>query len=301
MNAYLSDAVVTQGKRAAIAVALGAVLLCSSSALSPKNEAAWAGPAAGSDEDIIRVVPNFSSTQYGWLAIDDELKPMMSGPRPVRHDPNYFYSGNQNGLQPTLRVSDLDSPILTDWSKEKMRPANEETKKGVFPYSFQARCMPGGVPGQLLGIFEPLFFVQAKDMVYLIWQRDHVVRRIYMNRKHTENPKPSWYGESVGHYEGDTLVVDTIGLSSKAPIDNWRTPHSEQLHVVERFQLVDGSDVLHAIVTIEDPVALTAPLTVYQRWNRLEGEMVEVACAENNTSHMVGVTEPIPVAEKPDF
>src|SRR5687767_7669364 len=111
MNAYLSDAVLAQGKRAAFATALGAVLLCSSSALSPQNEAAWAGPAAGSDEDI-RVVPNFSSTQYGWLAIDDELKPMMSGPRPVRHDPNYFYSGNQNGLQPTLRVSDLDSPIL---------------------------------------------------------------------------------------------------------------------------------------------------------------------------------------------
>jgi hypothetical protein len=161
--------------------------------------------------------------------------------------------------------------------------------------------MPGGVPGQLLGIFEPLFFVQTKDMVYLIWQRDHVVRRVYMNRKHSENVTPSWYGESVGHYEGDTLVIDTIGLSSKAPIDNWRTPHSEQLHVIERFKLVDGSDVLQAIITIEDPIALTAPLTVYQRWNRVEGEMVEVACSENNTSYMVGVTEPIPISEKPDF
>jgi hypothetical protein len=128
-----------------------------------------------------------------------------------------------------------------------------------------------------------------------------VVRRVYLNRKHSEHVKPSWYGESVGHYEGNTLVVDTIGLSTKAPIDNWRTPHSEQLRVVERFQLVNNGQALQAIVTIEDPVALTSPLTVYQRWNRIEGEMLEVACAENNTSHMIAVQEPAPAADKPDF
>jgi hypothetical protein len=300
MNASLSSIVGARGRRAAIAVMLGAVFLCSSSALSPRIESAFAGPQLSPDEEI-RIVPNFSSTQYGWLSLDDELKPMMTGPRPVRADPAYPYSGNQNGVQPTLRVSDLNSPILTDWSKRIMKPANEETKAGKYPYSFQARCMPGGVPGQLLGIFEPLFFAQTEDMVYLIWQRDHVVRRVYMNRKHSENVTPSWYGESVGHYEGDTLVIDTIGLSPKAPIDNWRTPHSEQLHVIEHFKLVDGGDVLQAIITIEDPIALTAPLTAYQRWNRVEGEMVEVACAENNTSYMVGVIEPIPISEKPDF
>ena len=285
-------------KRAAVAAALAAVFLSSSSA---EIGLAWAGPQEAVDEDV-RIIPNFSSIKYGWLAIDDELKPMMSGPRPVRADPAFPYFGNQNGTQPTLRVSDLNSPILTEWSKKRMAPSNEETKKGVFPYSFQARCMPGGTPGQLLGIFEPLFFVQAKDAVYLIWQRDHAVRRIQMNRPHTTNPKPSWYGESVGHYEGDTLVVDTIGLNGKAPIDNWRTPHSEQLHVVERFQLVDAGAALHAIVTIEDPIALTSPLTVYQRWNRLDGEMVEVACAENNSSHNIGgLDEPIPASSKPDF
>ena len=295
MKAYASRVV---ANRAAVAAALAAAFLCSSSA---EIGVAWAGPQEAVDEDV-RVIPNFSSTKYGWLAIDDELKPMMSGPRPVRADPAFPYFGNQNGTQPTLRVSDLNSPILTEWSKKLMAPSNETTKKGVFPYSFQARCMPGGTPGQLLGIFEPLFFVQAKDAVYLIWQRDHVVRRISMNRPHTANPKPSWYGESVGHYEGDTLVVDTIGLNGKAPIDNWRTPHSEQLHVVERFQMVDGGAALHAIVTIEDPVALTSPLTVYQRWNKLDGEIVEVACAENNSSHMIGGNDdPIPVSEKPDF
>ena len=301
MNVCLSSIVASRGKRTAAAAALSAALLCSSSALAPRSDLAWAGPQDAVDEEIIRVIPNFSSIKYGWLAIDDELKPMMEGPRPVRADPRHPYFGNQNGTQPTFRVSDLNSPILTEWSKQIMKPANETTIAGKFPYSFQAYCMPGGVPGQLLGIFEPLFFVQTKDMVYLMWQRDHVVRRVYMNQKHTENPKPSWYGESVGHYEGDTLVIDTIGLSTKAPIDNWRTPHSEQLHVVERFKLVDGGDVLQAIVTIEDPIALTSPLTVYQRWNRFEGWLEEVACSENNTSHMIAVKEPVPVADRPDF
>jgi hypothetical protein len=294
--------IASQARRAAGASALGMALLCSSSALSPVHERAQATPLFSSDEEIVRIIPDFSSTTYGWLAVDDELKPMMEGPRPVRADPRHPYFGNQNGTQPTFRVSDLDSPILTEWSKQIMRPANETTIAGKFPYSFQAYCMPGGVPGQLLGIFEPLFFIQTKDMVYLIWQRDHVVRRVYLNRKHSEHVKPSWYGESVGHYEGNTLVVDTIGLSTKAPLDNWRTPHSEQLRVVERFQLVNGGQALQAIVTIEDPVALTSPLTVYQRWNRIEGEMIEVACSENNTSYMAGVTEsPVPVADKPDF
>jgi hypothetical protein len=292
--------IVLQAKGRAVASALAVPLLCAIPALSPQLDPAWAGPEIAADEDILPI-PNFSSTQYGWLAVDDELKPMMEGPRPVRADPKHPYFGNQNGTQPTLRVSDLNSPILTDWSRRIMKPANEETIAGKFPYSFQARCTPGGVPGQLLGIFEPLFFVQTRDMVYLIWQRDHVVRRVYMNRAHTGAPKPSWYGESVGHYEGNVLVIDTIGLSPKAPIDNWRTPHSEELHVVERFQLVNGGDVLQAIVTVEDPIALTAPLTVYQRWNRLEGEMVEVACAENNASYMTGVDDPIPASDEPDF
>jgi hypothetical protein len=248
-------------------------------------------------------LPNFTSMRYGWLALDDELKPMETGPRPVRADPKHPYFGNQNGTQPTLRVADLQSPILTQWSRDRMKPANDETIAGKFPYSFQPYCMPGGVPGQLLGIFEPLYFVQTPKLVLMIWQRDHAVRHIYMNQKHSENVKPSWYGESVGHYEGPWLVVDTIGLSTKAPIDNWRTPHSEKLHVVERFHLVDGGDALEAIVTIEDPIALTAPLTVYQRWRKLGGEMIEVSCAENNISYLGASAEAttVPVAEKPDF
>ena len=132
--------------------------------------------------------------------------------------------------------------MLKPWAAEQMRISNEEVisgKRGV-PFAAQARCYPGGVPGQLLYPAEPFYFIQTPKVVCMIWQRDHMVRRIYLTDKHSENVKPSWFGESIGHYEnGDTLVIDTIGLSTKKSyIDNYRTPHTEKLHVVERFKLV---------------------------------------------------------------
>src|SRR5438445_201027 len=99
------------------------------------------------------------------------------------------------------------------------------------PVACQALCYPGGVPGQLLYPAEPFYFIQTPKVVYMIWQRDHMVRRIHLTDKHSDVVKPSWFGESIGHYENDgTLAVDTIGLSAKnSYIDNWRTPHTEKL------------------------------------------------------------------------
>ena len=69
----------------------------------------------------------------------------------------------------------------------------------------------------------------------MIYSGDAQTRHIYMNVPHTKNPSPSWYGESVGHWEGNTLVIDTIGMNTKSFVDNYRTPHTERLHVVERW------------------------------------------------------------------
>ena len=70
------------------------------------------------------------------------------------------------------------------------------------------------------------------------------MRHIYLNVPHSENPKPSWYGKSVGHYEGDALVIDTVGFNDKTFIDNFRTPHSDKLHAIERLRLVEGGKFL---------------------------------------------------------
>jgi hypothetical protein len=137
----------------------------------------------------------------------------------------------------------------------------------------------------------------------MIWQRDHMVRRVFMTDAHSENLKPSWFGESIGHYEGgDTLVVDTIGLSTKdSYIDNFHTVHTEKLHVVERFRLEADGQHLTGIAKVEDPDAYNAPITMLQRWFKAKSPMIETVCAENNNDYFSQGLFPVPMADKPDF
>src|SRR4051812_24522186 len=108
-----------------------------------------------------------------------------------------------------------------------MKKANEEVMAGKTPYTARASCMPAGVPGFMLFVVEPVFFVQSAKQVLMVYSGDAQVRHIHLGVPHTEKPKPSWYGESVGRYEGDTLLVDTIGLDERTYIDNYRTPHTD--------------------------------------------------------------------------
>ncbi len=87
--------------------------------------------------------------------------------------------------------------------------------------------------------------------------------------------KPSWFGESIGHYEnGDTLVIDTIGLSTeKSYIDNYRTPHTEKLHVVERFKPAADGKALEVLVKVTDPDTFNEPLHLVQRWRKVENPL----------------------------
>ena len=116
------------------------------------------------------------------------------------------------------------------------------------------------------------------------------------------NPKPSWYGESVGHYDGDALVVDTIGITTNTYVDNYQTPHSAQLHVIERFHMIDAGKTLEVNVHVEDPGAFTTPWNAIQRYRRIDrAPLSEVVCPENNGDHFHHGLEPMPEADKPDF
>ena len=150
-----------------------------------------------------------------------------------------------------------------------------------------------------------MYFVQTPNEVWMIWERDQWVRRIHLTDKHSENVKPSWFGESIGHYEGgDTLVVDTIGLAAGKYhyIDSFRTPHTEKLHVVERFAISQDGRTLTAIVRVEDPDAFNGPLTLKQTWRKNEAAIGEMVCAESGgEDHFNQNLDPIPQAGKPDF
>ena len=177
-----------------------------------------------------------------------------------------------------------------------MKKDNAEVLAGKFAFTPHSSCMPAGVPGFHLYGFQPLYFVQTPKEVVMIYSNDQQVRHVYLGVPHASNPKPSWYGESVGHYEGDTLVVDTIGLNDKTFVDNYRTPHTEKLHVVERFKLTDDGKAMQVDIMFDDPDAFNAPWSVMQRYDRIAQPMDEQICAENNQQFLR-----IPLANKADF
>jgi hypothetical protein len=247
-------------------------------------------------------------SQAGWMEIGDELLAPPSGPGPVTNDPRYPYVDNgaarRRGIQPTYRIANLDNPILQPWAKDQMKKANDEILGGKVPFRPRERCYPGGVPGFVVyTLVEPFYFLQTDKEVTIINTGGPEIRRVRMNVPHSKNPTLSWYGESVGHYEnGDTLVVDTIGLSTRTFIDNYRTPHTDKLHVVERFKLSADGKALEDLITVEDPGAFTTQWSAVQRFRRVEDRPLhEEACAENNSDYFNFEVAPLPQTDKPDF
>jgi hypothetical protein len=246
--------------------------------------------------------PDFSTGDAGWVTVGTDWTAVPGSPRPVTSDPAHPYVPNNIGKQPTFRVADINNPNLTQFAKDALKKSNDEVLRGKAMYARESRCWATGVPTYLLNPGGPTYWLQTPEKVTMIWQMDHQVRHVYLNVPHSADPKPSWYGESVGHYEGDTLVVDTIGQNTQTFIDNYRTPHSEKLHVVERYHLVEGGKTLQAEITIEDPAIFIQPLHVVHRWRRMQGTIIESTCAEGEISNPFKQdVEPIPTAEKADF
>jgi hypothetical protein len=249
-------------------------------------------------------IPQLESSTVGWSKAADDFQPPASGPGPVTYERDHPYvPNNDRGRQVTFRIADLTNPILKPWAIEKMREQNELAAAGKRAYEARASCRPGGVPGFLvMGRVNPLFFVQGKNEVLLINEGGPEVRRVVLNVPHSAHPKISPYGESVGHYEGgDTLVVDTIGLSDDTYVDNYRTPHTTELHVIERFQLTEGGKTLQVSIRVEDPGAFNMAWSARQTYHRTRtGALEEAICAENNIAFDASVSE-IPKADTPDF
>jgi hypothetical protein len=232
-------------------------LLCSSAALLP----AWAA------DDASKTTPDLMAGGMGWNSAGG-LTAVPGSPSPVVQDPKVKYVPNNVGGQPTWRVADLNNPNLTQFAKDGLKKANDMVAEGFAMYNRTSRCWQPGVaalntsPGRT-------YFLQTPKEVRIIWQRDQIVRHIYLNVPHSANPKPSWNGESVGHYEGDTLVVDTIGQTTNSFVDLFRTPHSEKLHVVERYRIIEGGKALQVEMTIDDPIAFVQPWKGTKRWEKV--------------------------------
>ncbi len=254
--------------------------------------------------------PDFApDSSIAWVAASQDFIAPPSGPGPVTGDPAH----RPKPGQPAFRVADLSNPILQPWTRDALRAANARALSGKAAYTPKQRCWPNGVPAFDIYPVMPIYFVQTPKEVLMIWSEDHMVRHIGMNVPHSAKVAPSWFGESVGHYEGDTLVVDTIGLNGRTFVDNFRTPHTDKLHVVERFRMIEDGKTLEAKIRVEDPGAFTIPWNALQYFHRIHGSgdkvdprvsagpLEEQVCAENNGDIFNEGLEPIPAASAADF
>jgi hypothetical protein len=288
-------------------------LLCATAAL--------AADSAKSDEAIPKLMQEPGVAWTGFVRHEGPADPAdfahaktfnewsapTSGIGPVTDDPAHpFYNNEvarQTGKASSYRVADLNNESgknLMPWVQEGLKKQNALVLKGRNGETRQARCWDQGVPDIHEAPFN-LHFIQTPTQVVMV--QGGMVRHVYLNVPHSKNLKPSWFGESIGHYEGgDTLVVDTIGLSDSTFVDGYRTPHTTQEHVIERFRITDGGKKLDISFTVEDPGAF------YKSWGAtrprflVKGQMLtEDACASNNDDKFKQGFEDVPTATRLDF
>jgi hypothetical protein len=230
-----------------------------------------------------------------------------------------------------MRIGDDTNPILKPEAAEKVRQAGAVSRTGVnFPTPSNG-CTP----------WPPLYgwrallmqMVQAKDEVVIIYVGDQQIRHVKLNQQHPRNVIPSYSGDSVGHYEGDTLVIDTVGVKPGplSMIDNYGTPFSPAVHIVERIRLIDaaaarrdyvqaqrdsgrvdedmgGATVdekypvgLQVRFRVEDPATFTMPWSGQVTYMRSAGPWEERVCADMQTNFFTSEPVKLPLSPRPDF
>jgi hypothetical protein len=227
--------------------------------------------------------------------------PAQGGIGPLQDHPDYPRGGHVEGIAANAWIADYENPILKpENAAEVKRLAELEISGGVTLSAFQL-CRPLGVP-LVVSHRENIQLLQEPDRVTIIYQRDQWTRHIHLNVAHSKTAEPSWYGESIGHYEGDTLVVDTIALNGKARVDRYGSLGGNEVHVVERYRVQEDGQTLQVDFTVESPDSFNAPWNATQYYPRSGLSWEEVICAENNRDPLTGGEyEGMPVAENIEF
>jgi hypothetical protein len=236
-----------------------------------------------------------------------------------------------NGTSDAFKlVGDYKNPILKPWAAEVVRQHGLISLSGKSYPDLSNECRP--LPPPYILRIAQMQMLQEKDRITLLYIQDHQFRQVRLNGTHPANVSPSWHGDSIGHYEGGTLVIDTIGIKTRegSMIDLYGTPYSEALHVTERYTLVDAETAakgqeasekeygrpttepvyvdfddkgkgLKIEFTVEDTNAFTAPWSSSVTYRHANDEWGEIACAENVFNFYDGATLTVPRADTPDF
>jgi len=298
-----------------------------------------AGPA-GSETRSAAPFPDFSRVwthpAFPWF------EPPASGPGPITNlsrwaEQRPSEAGGSVSLPPSkVGISDYDqlvgdykNPILQPWAAAVVKRFGEMSLAGIAFPNPSNQCWPFPMP--FIFKQQTMQMIQLPDRLIMLYSGDHEVRRARLNEPHPSPLTPSWYGNSVGHYEGDTLVIDTIGVKTDrkyAMIDLFGTPYTDKLHVVERYRLRDYDDVKDALernrkenwlfqgdvwtrhrdgkflqlhVTIEDEGVFTTPWTATLTYAPGSDQVAEDVCADNRNEYYNNKESDVPKAEQPDF
>jgi hypothetical protein len=227
---------------------------------------------------------------------------------------------------------DPNNPILKSEAGATVKRFAESSLQGTVIPDLHSTCRPEPPP-YVLGMHYGVLIVQKPDEVDLFYLLYNTVRRVRLGVPHPKNVVPTWTGDSVGHYEGDALVIDTVGVkvTPYSMVDGFGTPHSDALHVVERYRLIDGKAAataqngnggtptptptfargvidpdtakpgLEVSFTVEDPKVFTTPWSGRVTYRRVVGVWPEAVCSENPHEYYAGRDTPIPQAQTPDF
>lgn len=155
-----------------------------------------------------------------------------------------------------------DEPPMTPWAVARYKSAktnwSDPPVLGAEDNDPILRCAPAGVPRIYNGFAHPISLIQTHGKIVILYEADRVFRIVYMSRKHPSHPDSLWYGDSIGRWDGNTLVIDTADFNDRTWLDRSGHPDSDKLHLVERFTRVDH-DHLQLDITVDDPVAYTKP------------------------------------------
>ena len=247
------------------------------------------------------------------------MEPLASGPTSITN------RSRRDGMNNILQlVGDYTNPILKPEAAAVVKKFGEMSLAGLGFPSPRNQCWPGGVP--FVFTSGAIQILQQPDKIAILYNYDHQIRHVRLNRSHPAHVTPTWYGDSVGHFEGDALVIDTVGIKVGpfAAVDWYGTPYTEALHVVERYRLIDyeaakegwerdakenwraqpapnyRGKYLQLQFTVDDAGAFTTPWTATMTYGRSRVDWAEAVCAENIMWYS-GQEAAVPRANKPDF
>ena len=283
---------------------------------------------AGSGAKGAASIPDFSGA-WAHTSITG-FEPLASGPTSITNLSRRGITSDNRQL-----VGDYHNPILKPEAAEIVKKHGEMSLAGIGYPTPRNQCWPGGIP--FVFTTTAIAVLQQPEEITFLYYEDHEVRHVRMNQPHPAVVTPSWYGDSVGHYQGDALIIDTVGIKVGpfAMVDWYGTPHSPALHVVERYRLLDyeaakdgldrdakenstgrtpetgiepfGMDpnyrgkYLQLQFTVDDEGVFTMPWSATVTYGRPLGEWLENVCAENPRKYGTEKDVAVPTADRPDF